>query len=89
MYPDPAKADCKVKEEKTKTHSRHLERALGFVGGKSKMVYGDEENKQYFNELLARYPELVDEKHSVLWWLAQQCPTAIKKGIQVLTCSTC
>ena len=81
MHPDPAKADCKAKEEKTKSHQRHFARALGFVPTNDPP--GDEENKQYFSELLAKYPELVDERHSVIWWLAKQGPETIKQGIQV------
>lgn len=81
MHPDPAKADCKVKEEKTKTHDRHLARALGFVPEFQSL--GEAENRQYFNEVLAKYPELVEERHSVIWWLAKQSPQAIRNGIQV------
>lgn len=82
MHPDPSKADCKTKEEKISKQKRHFDRALGFVS--LVQLPGDEENKRYFNEILAKYSQLVDEQHSVLWWLTKQKPDTISKGFTVL-----
>ena len=79
MHPDPAKADCKLKEERV-TRAQFTSSdgfvALGQPGGQPS-------NLHFFRQLLAGYPELVEERHSALWWLAKQKPDAIAQGIQV------
>ena len=82
MHPDPSKADCKNKEEKISKLKRHFDRALGFVS--LLQLPGDEENKRYFGDILAKFPQLVEEQHSVLWWLTKQRPEAISRGFTVL-----
>ena len=85
MHPDPVKADCKSKEEKISKQKRHFDRALGFVS--LVQLPGDEENKRYFGDILAKYPQLVDEPLSVLWWLSKQKPDSISRGFTVLPLS--
>ena len=79
MHPDPAKADCKLKEERV-TRGQFMNSdgfvTLGQPGGQPS-------NLHFFRQLLAGYPELVEERHSALWWLAKQKPDAIAQGIQV------
>ena len=79
MHPDPAKADCKLKEDRVTwgqfTNSDGFV-TLGQPGGQPS-------NLHFFRQLLAGYPELVEERHSALWWLAKQKPDAIAQGIQV------
>lgn len=80
MHPDPAQADCQAKAEESSAWE--FDNAQGFVVVGDPL--GEEANATHFRQLLAGFPELVEERHSCLWWLAKQSPYAITKGVQVI-----
>ena len=79
MHPDPAKADCKVKGESSE--GWQFGTSAGFVPiGEP---HGQPENIEHFRQLLGKYPELVEDRHTALWWLAKQKPKVLAYSIQV------
>jgi hypothetical protein len=82
MHPDPTKADCSAREERFQEKGGMFESSAGFVA--EGQAAGGDDNVRHFRQLLAGYPELVDEMHSAVWWLSKQKPHSLLKSIQVI-----
>lgn len=79
MHPDPSLADCSAKELNAEEWDYLT--SLGFVTRGEPPL--QEENVEHFQQLLAGFPEQVEERHSAVWWLAKENPADIAKGFQV------